>query len=825
MLTLIKIEKHTEKLKLRLGTDLTQIDRIQIALLHQLLKLQIKNPDVDTLSKNLMDKGIIPHTHPNPDIQKELTDVHQKYATYCADLKTAYTDILNSYCGVKNTQVGYIEDTGRFGKLRYAIKGHFYQGKYQSFFLDTPYDNFLKLVNRLTLINSSYAVALQSKMTTLTGEFNYEAQRAFIDETYHIFSNVKANYDFAVEQRNIRYKNDLKKYYYLDLKSINEKEINDLYDAIVNNLDNGAKKAYLARQEQAEKDYEKIEEADQTELALANTQAQKELILKKIQTKNEKMLAQTQAWYKLHYDLQKIHQEKEANDKLAHHQLKELKKDIHHLAQQLGLYSRIAKDNQDQYYVATEQEAKSLVHEKKQRDRQIKHQNKWLAFFSAIFVGLGEGLVPVAGVVAAFPIIPFWVALLVAGTTGWFCNYFLFKDDTNSMLKEFRLKKNITEQEKDGTPKKTKSVRGLFLNEKNEEISRVKKGLILFFGALSLATGFVYGALSFFSVHDAVLNILPSLSNVGANVLAAAPAIATAIGMTCIFFTVISDFIKNERWNGIASYFRNTYSAPWKAMNTAEKLQHIFLRCPFEILKLTFGIAVNIIITVATFGMFYKNALDLLGKVVNINAKGVSTAAYITSAANSAASTPFNVGKTVETVASLLHQKTFAPLSSEKPPVLNAAQQDVKSVSTVGNVVAYVATGINAAAYGSLLATQAKDSLGFNAPLQAAAGVSQATGSALPNMESIIKSKEKENTIALTTAVSNSSSLPTVSVATTPDKNSAEPSVAINDDFCKLRFFDPNNTQKLKKISSKTTDLSQEMSQTAKSRVSVTFLL
>lgn len=334
---------------------------------------------------------------------------------------------------------------------------------------------------------------------------------------------------------------------------------------------------------------------------------------------------------------------------LAEQQLKAIKKDIHHFATEQGQRLRIKKTNKTN--VEDKSEDKPVEYQpryelvfgdsnskEKESNRKTKQNIKTFAWLIALIVGFGEGLVAVAALLA-FPMIPFWFSLLVVGTSGWYCNFILFKGDIYDKVKELLFGK-------------------FFVNEKNETISAAKKGLIFLFGLLTLATGFVYGALSFLSVQGI---FAASLGIVAASALAALPAIATCIGMTSIYFSVISNFIKNEQWKKVGLYFYNTYiNPPWDKLSAFWTVAYY----PFELTKLAFGLGLNAVVTIASFGLFHQSGLDLLKKfTASLSISNpLATGAGI---ANGFVSTPFNVANVQKLLIS--NNNEVAPPQPENP--------------------------------------------------------------------------------------------------------------------------------------------------------------
>ena len=296
-------------------------------------------------------------------------------------------------------------------------------------------------------------------------------------------------------------------------------------------------------------------------------------------------------------------------------QLKMLKRGIHHFQEEHGFQARLEHQKQkilleDSYTYS--KEAKDYIAPAKQNIRRKKRENKFIATLVGASVGVGEGTV--AGVGMGMFLMSLGLAGL-AGPIGWgiaiaagvivfaagaVCNYYLIKLDTYDVLNQFRL--------------------GYFWKDDNgKPLSWSKKIAMGFGGSLAIGGGFSYGALSFFAMKTSVL--APLLAKAGltgavlfgvSSGLASFFVIPTAIGITCMFYFVIGDFIKYERWKGIAKYTRKNFVEPFRGVSTGKEFAFACAEVVFNGLKILTGLLLNIAITVVSFGVFHRKGVDLL---------------------------------------------------------------------------------------------------------------------------------------------------------------------------------------------------------------------
>lgn len=575
------------------------------------------------------------------------------------DFSVGCKDIFNQY--IKYRIGRYFTFTS---SLYYAYYGHFYSGKY----LNNPAcANFIKLINRLSLINPQYLQYFNEALFPEGIELNETHFEKIADNLYEIFQCVERDYF-----------EELKEGYQISRAAF--KKNTNLSEA---DLD----------------EYENITYKDEKEI---------EGIVSKLKNTNEKLAC----------DFLIIREQMQKCKLKINYQLKGLKKDINHVIQDMGIGSRIIKsaDREKQPYKSCyeikdkgECEGK-FVSEDKKNNRKIKAQNKFIGKWAALLVGLGEGLVATAGIVVLIPSAPFFITFMTVGLAGWYCNFFLFRDDTEATLRDLRIMKVI--KDKDGkeiideTGKQKKAL-SLFVASDGQKISGVKLVLSVIFGLGSFGTGLVYGSLSFLSV----LAALPASLGVFASVLAAFPAAATAIGITSILYRVITNFIKNDKWKDVVKYFNNTFlNRPWKKMTKREWAEYAF-HVMFNILKLSIGLSVNVVITVVSLAMLHDKAFQFLGRFYN--AKISNFVGWIAAALNAIVHAPFGIQNVLRPIEKMfpnsrnLYTKIEINVKSEKTYLNSYANKYTNTLKGIG----WLGAILNGCGQAALVAAQMISSL------------------------------------------------------------------------------------------------------------------
>ncbi|MCP4473100.1 MAG: hypothetical protein GY821_00700 [Gammaproteobacteria bacterium] len=283
----------------------------------------------------------------------------------------------------------------------------------------------------------------------------------------------------------------------------------------------------------------------------------------------------------------------------------------------------------------------AFIEEDKQLKRLIK---KWLlliALISSGFFGIGEGTVALVGflgvaAIATNPVVfaIFIVSALLVGVCGGICNKYLTESDIYQVLKALCIGR-------------WKYLGQLFIDDDGKPIHWALRIFAFIMGLLALGSGFAYAALSAKSMLTILMAAHGLHLALGLAICIIIPVSGTTgIGIFAIFFYVIVDFIKNRRWRQVGAYFRNTYfidMALWRELSTGQKLLHIFVNSPINLIRLLLALALITIITVASFGLFYQKGLVILSAFSN---KNLSVVSLIFTSMNAVVSFTFGFDKT-----------------------------------------------------------------------------------------------------------------------------------------------------------------------------------
>jgi len=601
--------------------------------------------------------------NPLTDLGKDCAPAQKPYTDYCNDLRKDFKGILTQY-------QGYLEGRGFFkenkltpfaGSLYHAIYGHFYDDG--SLILSAEKRVLVELLDRLARINSTYISELD--IDALLPEdrfFGKDQQLALVKKMTADFTEAQEVY---YQELKLNDEKDLEKIFYRlredDKKRIRVKDGEEYVSALWQ-ADSAELLAFYNRIVYGSEETSKIAIAELTFVSEEHPEGQYNLTLV--------------------YELKQIRAEKLQVLEGLQHQTKELKKCMQHFSQQLGLGSFIQnKVNLDgsidaRPYEVTEKPVALTPEkaEKKRKDRRTKGSNRWFATLASLVIGFGEGLVAAVAIAAMFPAVPFVLPLLVAGLAGWWCNYFLMRSDTINMLGQFTL----TGETNDGKP-----MLKFFIDKDGNEVTGWRKWLGWAFAGSAAATGIVYGCLSFLSVKAAFLALGAGVGL--AATVACFPAVATAIGLACILGVVICNFVKNDGWNTALNYFKNTYgNRPWKEMNGWDRAGwagHVL----FSATKLALALGINIVVTVASFGMLHDKSIEVMNGILNAkwaNITGWAVAGinavthYLFSHINIHAAISRFTGFVANTAAAVF--SGLSSLFSKKPSAGQVAQQNVK---------------------------------------------------------------------------------------------------------------------------------------------------
>lgn len=533
----------------------------------------------------------------------------EQYQNYCINLRYDYHAILTKY-------VEYLEKSTA-STWHYWRKGYFYNGPHQH------RQTFIRLIDRLALTNKQFIYDLLPLIPDEEGlTFNFEQQSNFVGKLYEIFQKVQQNYYDTLVSEDLIY-----------LKHLNQYYLNKNADAAID-VD---LRAYYK--------------------CIVNDQENIEILKNKLKSKYLNM-----AIGKLTFDIEQIKSERNEQKEAIDEQLKILKKDIHHFANELGFSSRIFNkkkqpvvvDDEEElystkYYVVEPQYGRDFIGTEKQHTRKIKKSSRKWARRSAKIIGFGEfataGYVFYACLGLPFPIA--LIGLLLIGFSAWYTTIYLFNNEAYSTLKEIRLG-------------------NLFKDEEGRKISRFKIVLICIFGLSAFSVAILNSALIWGSVQAVMASLLSFMPGAAGVILsyglAVFPAAAAIIGLSCLFFLCVADLIKNweTRKKGLIAYFKNAYGAPWKEMTWKEKLSYPF-RVLFELSKLALGLAIVVMVTIAAFPIFIAKTQDFFSSLMNLFNKiidfqwskaAIGTTALALAGVDAIASAPFAVERiTSETTA------------------------------------------------------------------------------------------------------------------------------------------------------------------------------
>lgn len=317
---------------------------------------------------------------------------------------------------------------------------------------------------------------------------------------------------------------------------------------------------------------------------------------------------------------------------------KQLKQYLNRLARQQGLNSRIEVSKEIFTTDENGDKHRHKVYElrqqtgytpedigKKNSVRKRKSVLKKVSLGIAVVVGVGEGLVA-----AAFFGGPLIIALLAIGIPAFAVNYFLFKGSAFNTLKQVFLKR-------------------VYVNERGETISTLKKRLIDSTIVCSLAAGICYGVLSLGSALGAlgplVFGITAAASvaapPVGLLVVAGLVATVTAVAVATLFYVAFADFIKNDRLSQAKNYYKRFWKditarkGSAKDYTLGENCKYVCTvaaKCAWEFAKVAVALAATVLVTVATCGVFYQKTISILTQLPKWSAAVSAKIATVTSA-------------------------------------------------------------------------------------------------------------------------------------------------------------------------------------------------
>lgn len=650
---------------------------------------ELSNTNISTLDGlNLFDLTNNHFINNTKKASKLIDQAKKKYDKYCQELLVGFKDILATYCEFQG-------GTGFWGPLRRLRKNHSYSGNYTQ----EKYQSFITLIDHLALLDKS-GILVQQLLDSLNKKttFTYQEQASFLDEIYLIFSQLQENYFSNLETRDDKIIKKLIEHYQLN-DDARKKQLKEYYDYQVHKI--GSK-----------------------------------------QTLDESFCRESK---KLFYDIEQVRKEtKESHDnfKVASEQLKDK---IHAVAEELGLHFRIKKQkikekedeqknleikeddqkhfintkhnqkkfNDKQFYflAKTLAECDYLISEKEQEDRAIRKSNKKHAGRFSTFISIGEAFVSMANLIAVYLIFPPLAIGLAVWWSALFINRLLFTGDSQTVLDYLRLKVEY----------KGKFYRKIFCDDDGKLLSPLKITGIIASLTLSLATGIVCGSLSymqsfavwpsifggiskaffgFLSAHGTALTVL-SMACAGG------PAAFMAVGITFIFGIVLVDFIRKDQHKEIIDYVKEYFIAPWNAMGRndgLEKVKHI-AKCALRVVVLLAALAVTMIATIASMGVFYQQTLGFLRTVATASpTKFMKGLAQVATWINASISIPFQVLSTNQVFQPVIKRHTFAKLKDEtvEMTTLSPLQKDAERARNIGKAAVIGTAIINGLGMGQL---------------------------------------------------------------------------------------------------------------------------
>jgi hypothetical protein len=569
-------------------------------------------------------------------IKHQFRKTNTEYEIYCTNTYNGSKDILATYRREQRDGASLLSYWRRY-RRGYSYKGRFPKHK-----------SFIRLIDRFALMDTSgqWIELLQNKLMEIgITEFHYTNQMHYLQYIYAIFQAQQDEFFSNRKKEDELYKKKLFRVY------------------LSNHLDR-IPLVHESPEAWFKKYYDHIVYNKHPDLTIPRD------------------------FGKLTYDLKQLRDEIEDQTNDFTEQSKCFKKAIHHLAQELGLPSQIknrkkilpqladSKEEQEQqeeqeeqqteyqsfYYVEHDlSQCKDIIDIQQQDKRKIKSRNKKIAIIGANTSSVGEAAIAVTGILSAISFLPAIAVILVVGFSAWYINRLLFKNDSEDCLNALFLKKQI---DNNGV---LEEHRLIFLDKNNKPISATKKILICTLGALTFFTGLVSAALNFVDTFKLILLSHHTAIVILTASVAAFPAMGILIGLTCILFKVIADFIRNDRYKEIKEYLYKTFiDVPWKEMTNGEKAQHIGKCVAKTVICLT-ALAITAIVTVASFGVFYNATLTAFKYVAN--AKASNVIAKLASWVNSLITLPFqidNSNKVMQSMA-LTKRHTFSKVLEKNP--------------------------------------------------------------------------------------------------------------------------------------------------------------
>lgn len=259
---------------------------------------------------------------------------------------------------------------------------------------------------------------------------------------------------------------------------------------------------------------------------------------------------------------------------------------------------------------------KGLVNQVDQKKVDQRKKKKILGYINlavSLVIALGQGLV--AAVFFGWALIP---SIAIIGTAGAISNFGLFKDDSYKTLKEY-------------------FITGIFKDAKGRKISKAKKIIISASLIFALAGAVISGIFAYSSALTAFAAIFAAVSiacpPAGVAILAGVVGIATLVTFTLIFYRILADIVKNNRFVQLKKYFKTQFidvwlkkPEDWENKTTLSKTLHfakVTCGVAFRTAVALGTIAFCTLVAVGSMGLAYTHAMSFLQQFPILTEKAV----------------------------------------------------------------------------------------------------------------------------------------------------------------------------------------------------------
>lgn len=230
------------------------------------------------------------------------------------------------------------------------------------------------------------------------------------------------------------------------------------------------------------------------------------------------------------------------------------------------------------------------LEENKLRKERNNRRNNYSLIISFI-IAIGEGLAA-AAFMATWAGISAGLSVATFGFAAFVVNFFLFRADSFTALKDFR-----------------SLFRRLFVNDKGEPISAKQKFFVVLFALLSLGAGTAFGVISF---NSATL-MLAGMFGAGAAwpVVAAFIAGCSVVALSAVFYCYFVDWIRNEKYLKLWKEFKTNFIDIWSDKSVSKgDTARIFLT---NFIFVGLGLFLGAIVLSAVYGLGIHHTESVLG--------------------------------------------------------------------------------------------------------------------------------------------------------------------------------------------------------------------